>query len=719
MPPHQPFPVYYAWPAVPDDLASEKTLLKSLRRLNKGAAASASLVLVFDHPRRGRVTLPPADCDGLRQRLGVGPPSADDLRLLDELRAAGQALDLDLFRWADSTPISSLTEVEAQRLLSALLFDGSHEEDYITEAAVGGQRQRRTWKRFRSDPDLAKHLRGERQFGPKRGSASRLIAIDLDRHSGKVAGDYHLALVMATGEALARRYPEMRFAPEVNLRNGSTKYFGWAASWLPIQDAIDLAETIRRALAQELPGHDWARVEIYPSSSPQVFAPLRPDKATVIGDGRVQMVARHRYEKVSGRRRRVECQAMSAAQYLNWVFFSQTAADRAALEQALRAGLAACPDAAPDEPAEASLPAPPPAAARLTGTGVHVHAAGRAELGPLKGRCARVLIDFWSGVEIPPDTIGTLLIVTLRVLKAEGLAEPDALQWVEERLLALDDTSFSDRLSGDFGELMRVTRAAARAVWADNGYQTDPQSSSSVLAKVVAIWGKRGFRLHDPDTWDAVRQGPADSACPAPPRMRLVWTASLTAMIPSFAAVAVTTVDKAKKVMESILVFVGSQFELSESKVGQLLSSHGVKGKWRGKQHAVRKFLVDQGVIVLHKNYVSDVKSHLRHGNFYFPGPEVDFSTADDQPGSHWGGGGAARPPVSNYLSVSGEPLDEIEARQEARRLACERRFLDRRRHTMRRSFRRTAVAADETLVTTMLKEAYLEFFPDEAEEMK
>src|SRR5262249_3809640 len=156
---------------------------------------------------------------------------------------------------------------------------------------------------------------------------------------------------------------------------------------------------------------------------------------------------------------------------------------------------------------------------------------------------------------------GTLLIVTLRVLKEEGLTETDALLWVEARLLTLDDTSFSDRLSNNFTELMRVTRAAAKAVWLDNGYQADPLSSSAILAKVVFSWGKRGFRLHDPGTWNAIGQVPVGAACPAQPRLRLVWTEHLTALIPAFADVTFTTLDKAKTVMESLLVFVACHYE--------------------------------------------------------------------------------------------------------------------------------------------------------------
>ncbi|MBY0460007.1 MAG: hypothetical protein K2V38_22050, partial [Gemmataceae bacterium] len=212
------------------------------------------------------------------------------MQLLDELRRAGQAVEINLFDVTDSAPVGCLSEVEAQELLEAMLFDGSHDVDYITEANVDGERQRRTWKRFRSGPNLSQHLRGQRLFGPKRGQASRLTAIDLDRHSGTVFGEDHVALVMGTEEVLTRVYKELRFAPEINTRNASTKFFGWAQTWLTIDAALRLAEEIRATLQRELPQCDWGKVEIYPANAPQVFAPLRPDKTTIIGGGPVKLV---------------------------------------------------------------------------------------------------------------------------------------------------------------------------------------------------------------------------------------------------------------------------------------------------------------------------------------------------------------------------------------------------------------------------------------------
>ena len=78
-------------------------------------------------------------------------------------------------------------------------------------------------------------------------------------------------------------------------------------------------------------------------------------------------------------------------------------------------------------------------------------------IGSLKGRCASALVRFWSELDVPEDdTIGKYVIVTLRVLKHEGLSSEDAVEWVEERLQALKYTELGDRLTDDFAELQRV-----------------------------------------------------------------------------------------------------------------------------------------------------------------------------------------------------------------------------------------------------------------------
>jgi hypothetical protein len=59
---------------------------------------------------------------------------------------------------------------------------------------------------------------------------------------------------------------------------------------------------------------------------------------------------------------------------------------------------------------------------------------GMGRIGSLKGRCASALVRFWSELDVPEgDTIGKYVIVTLRILKYEGLSSDDAVAWVGDR----------------------------------------------------------------------------------------------------------------------------------------------------------------------------------------------------------------------------------------------------------------------------------------------
>jgi hypothetical protein len=251
---------------------------------------------------------------------------------------------------------------------------------------------------------------------------------------------------------------------------------------------------------------------------------------------------------------------------------------------------------------------------------------GMGSIGSLKGRCASVLVRFWSELAVPEDdTIGKYIIVTLRILKYEGLSSDDAVAWVEDRLQALKYTEFSDRLTDNFEELQRVTAFAVDAVWKNNGYQKDPVTSEAKLKAAVEAWSRRGFKLHDPATWNKHKQAVV-------PELKLVWTASLLGLIPELVQLAHCDYDQAKGFIEKVLAFVECNNELAESMVGRLLEEVGIKGKCRQKQHDVRKLLVDKGLLLKQKNYFSDPDTGYKHGNFYICGPGVRFEEPGHTP---------------------------------------------------------------------------------------
>jgi hypothetical protein len=662
---------HYSWETVPDGHRTRKQWLKHHRRLRKGATAVGTITLIFDKPRaRPRYVepVPPEECEQIRRRLRLHGPGPGDSHDLWRLERAGQLAVCNLYERGDTEAITSFTEPEAVQLLGYLVWDHSHEDHYITEASVDGGRRRATWRSEVSAPDLSEHLSGGRYFGVKKGHMTMQLTVDLDRHSGHVPGKEHVAKAVAVGQVLARRFPRYRFAPEVNPANGSVKFFGWLPEFTPLPLAERAAERVRRVLREELPGYDFAGLEVFPSSCPQVFAPLRADKAMVIAGGPLRRVKRYRMVRAGGKRRREYYESPSCADYLDWLFFSEQSYDTQAFERCLREAVARCPDATGTERPE-DTSGRPKTRKKKSGPG------GMGDIGRLKGRCAATLVNFWSELDVPEeDTLGKYVIVTLRVLKHEGLEAGEATQWVEERLQALEYTGFSDRLTEDFAEVRRVTGYAVRAVWEDNGYQPDPRSSDAKLAASVAAWDSKGFRLHDPATWLA-HQPTASSP------LRLEWTPALLGLLPGLARVAHCDLDQAKRLLEEVLGFVESHNELAQSLVGRLLQQVGVKGGSRQKQHEVRKFLVDAGLLVKRYNYYWDKASGYRHGNFYVCGAAVTFAHEAE----------AARvfaptphpPRIYSYPSL-GRGLseeDRLELVLEGRRLACEGRF----RETLRR----------------------------------
>lgn len=68
------------------------------------------------------------------------------------------------------------------------------------------------------------------------------ITVDLDRHSDNVFSLVHILEVLATGRLLTTKFfnslgYRLNWCVEVNPRNGSVKFFGWAHRPIPIKVA--------------------------------------------------------------------------------------------------------------------------------------------------------------------------------------------------------------------------------------------------------------------------------------------------------------------------------------------------------------------------------------------------------------------------------------------------------------------------------------------------
>ena len=156
---------HYSWSHVPNHHRTEKQLLKRHRRLKKHAQPVGTITYIFDKPRcrpKYIESVPPDECEQLRQKFENCCPDASDQWALYCLDRAGQLVTNSHYDLGDTEPITVFTETEATMLLEYMVWDHSHEDDYITEAQVEGERRRATWKSEISTPTLATHLAGER-----------------------------------------------------------------------------------------------------------------------------------------------------------------------------------------------------------------------------------------------------------------------------------------------------------------------------------------------------------------------------------------------------------------------------------------------------------------------------------------------------------------------------------------------------------------------------
>jgi hypothetical protein len=122
--------------------------------------------------------------------------------------------------------------------------------------------------------------------------------------------------------------------------------------------------------------------------------------------------------------------------------------------------------------------------------------------GSLRRRFAKVLVDFWSGRDNPPDSLNCAIMLTARMMPFYFNNRVDAIDYIEELIDNLPDVSFSDRLSsGKRKSVSRIVRQSVKAVYDGNGHQSDPQLSTKKLTKTFQAWQKEGFSLADRSTW--------------------------------------------------------------------------------------------------------------------------------------------------------------------------------------------------------------------------
>ena len=93
-------------------------------------------------------------------------------------------------------------------------------------------------------------------------------------------------------------------------------------------------------------------------------------------------------------------------------------------------------------------------------------------------------MDFWLGRLNPPDTLNIGIVLLARALPFY-MNENDAIALLEKYVDELPQITLSDRLnSANRAEIARVIRIVVTQVYACDGYQDDPELSSSKLGQL-------------------------------------------------------------------------------------------------------------------------------------------------------------------------------------------------------------------------------------------
>jgi hypothetical protein len=493
-------------------------------------------------------------------------------------------------------PIDEPTQPEAWDMLSGLWRSGSHKDEFI----FGGYKDDGTkyvWtagRKIAKDWNILDHKKGDCYLGIKRGDATRVIDIDLDRHTAAVSSRDHLRMVLDTLRWLQQHMPwAAPHVTNVNPRNGSCHITLYLPFAIPVSMATAVVADIRSACP-------WlANTEIYPDNVCQFILPLRRDKTTVIDKVLTPSVKSWRKVDPPGQKRekgwkrrkvRREYLAMDAAGYWTWIVDEdRKPCDLGLVEAELRKAYRNMDDEAV---APKNEPKGKPAGRKEKHEAARPAAVHTEEGGiRFKNRCARVLVDFLRGGD---GDARPMSAVMLRVFSNVEDMERDRAVALTGDLLGMRP-DFKSKPVGDRPRLSRMIEAGADAIWKDNGYQRDPLGSLEIWGKVKAAWNRRGFRLSDPSTWDRAGQTVA-----ADDGRDIAWSSWVLGLVPGLAQEARCDVDRARTLLRLACLHVHDRYELSLSFLARLMDQAGIKA-YRNNVVRVRKFLEASGVIALRR----------------------------------------------------------------------------------------------------------------------
>jgi len=519
----------------------------------------------------------------------------------------GYGVESSLYDMADTEPLAP-AETNGRNFFFHLAFDGSHPEQYINEANALRE-NRRTFKSFISRPNILDHVRGINVLGPVRNTLPlghyRFMSWDLDRHS-YIDPQQFAAYVLRLHGFLVKHLPDCAIVAQVNPKNGSTVLFCYFPERRSYPEVERLVKQLDSKAKKDIPG--YATPEVYPVVGPgKVYLPFNPEKIS-IGDMGIWPKTRTKKSKKWN-----PVVVYSLANFPEYIK-SAKKADPDAIRQAI---LAACQG--PMTAKKGKKKNQSYGKQRQAGFG------GMGAVPKFRGRFLRTMVDFFRGKSQPEeDTIDKYLTPWARAIAiVEDCWDLDDLKEKLQGCIDLiPDTSFSDRLSDNPGELERVLDYKLKAIINNNGYQPRPEESTRIFLNLKKFCDRIGFVPSDPDTWAVI-----DKPHGFEPVLAIVWTPELARLVRELTPVLNCSMTQAKDLLKLVFNWIEAKNEMAYSIVGSLMNRVGIKAH----NDKVRDFLFAlkrNGFVAKAKNYghFRDFDGQVRkHGNFYLNTSKVMF----------------------------------------------------------------------------------------------
>lgn len=425
---------------------------------------------------------------------------------------------------------------------------------------------------------IKKHIHGDKVLGTYAGKRyTHECRFDLDLHE-KDDPEIFKQRFRILGEFFHGRY-RCHFETHREKTRGVKIILVFDKPW-PIDKLQGAVTNLLERLDNEHPGLNFSGIEVFPANKKQIRLPLRKDYQ-VLTDGPLPMV----YNK------RIKKNVPDLVGYIRWL--ENPDRSYVPFEDVFRFVVERIQERPQQQPTAKAT-----ARRSHRKTKTKRSGAGLGAVGKMKGRFIPSWMAFWRNEHNIPDTLSVYIgwfaqIAFYQELPmAEGIAR--CLEWCVD----LTDTSFSDRLSGDWQRLEGDVWRTFKGIYTSkHHYQPDPEQSEQKWRAVLAYCEKAGLDLLDKSTWDSCQR-----CFKTVEPLDIAWTEEQEKALLDVADILVTDWKTAKKAVEMLLGYIAVNHEVALVQIPAILRDLNVRW-YHEKAARFRKMLEELGWIIKTANY--------------------------------------------------------------------------------------------------------------------